>query len=228
MLGLLLVSLFSLARVVFASIYGVYPIANTVLSAGRLNTVRWIDDGTRPSIRNMGKVTIDLYVGESYIATLADLVDPRDLSTDVWISPSWRHNGSDYHMRFVCQHPPVTIYTADFTITGMTSLFPLHGPIIDPHNDSAASVVYFTPQLTLVLPDTTTVSNLKPVPSTTRASPTPSSSTTLQDEGSGLSGPRNGALTAGVRKRPTVDLERLKFRFVFVFWPTLIGITMAL
>ncbi len=131
-------------------------------------------------------------------------------------------------MRFVCQHPPVTIYTADFTITGMTSLFPLHGPIIDSHNDSAASVVYVTPQLTLVLPDTTTVSNLKPVPSTIRASPTPSSSTTLQDEGSGSSGPRNGALTAGVRKRPTVDLERLKFRFVFVFWPTLIGITMAL
>ena len=133
-------------------------------------------------------------------------------------------------MRFICQRPPLTIYTADFTITGISSLSPLDVPAIDAHNNSNPNIVYVTPELTLVLPDTTVVSTLKPTPSTVQASSTPPSITTLEDDGLNVPGSRqrNGPVVFGLCKRPTVDLERLKFRFVFIFWPTLVGISMAL
>ena len=47
-----------------ASIYPTNPIASTVLGAGRVNTIQWIDDGKWPTLDAMGPVKIDLYVGE--------------------------------------------------------------------------------------------------------------------------------------------------------------------
>ncbi|KAI0746712.1 hypothetical protein C8Q80DRAFT_1176900 [Daedaleopsis nitida] len=218
---------------VSAGIYGTFPIASSVLKAGRLNRVRWIDDGIPPSVQQVGRVKVDLYVGETYVETLADRVDPKHLSTDVWISPAWRHNGSDYHLRFVCQHPAITVYTAEFTITGMATLPPLDGPTLSSHNGSHPSIVYGTPPDTAV--STPKPSASKPLSTSVSTSPTPTSTSTVQDEdeaeGFGdymRTHPANDAVTLGPRKKPTVDLERLKFRFVFVFWPTLIGITMAL
>ena len=51
-----------LARLVYAGIYGTYPIASSVLSAGRLTTIRWIDDGKSPFVKDVGLVKIDLYI----------------------------------------------------------------------------------------------------------------------------------------------------------------------
>lgn len=39
---------------------------------------------------------------------------------------------------------------------------------------------------------------------------------------------KNSAGSSGPWKRNTVDMERLKFRLVFILWPLLIGVTMAL
>ena len=47
-----------------ARIYPTYPVASTVLSAGRVNTILWKDDGKWPSLYEMGPVTISLYVGQ--------------------------------------------------------------------------------------------------------------------------------------------------------------------
>ncbi|RPD65421.1 hypothetical protein L226DRAFT_242918 [Lentinus tigrinus ALCF2SS1-7] len=222
-----------IVQLVSANIYPTSPYSRTIFTAGRMNTVEWVDDGTQPYVEEMGLVKIDLYVGEDYVVTLADLIDPGSLSQDVWISPSWRHNGSDYHIRFICQEPAVTIYSADFTITGMTNLYPLDGPSIDDYNATDPNVVYVTPMLTLVLPGSTVVSALKPTPSTISPSPsaTAPSVSTYEDQGldSRMRGHRlSDAGVASIRKRTTVDMEYLKFQSVFVFWPTLIGIAMAL
>ncbi len=53
-----------LANYVSAGIYATYPVADTVLSAGRVATVEWTNDHSKPSITDMGPVNIDLYVGE--------------------------------------------------------------------------------------------------------------------------------------------------------------------
>ncbi|RDX54434.1 hypothetical protein OH76DRAFT_1397729 [Lentinus brumalis] len=219
------------ASLVSANIYPTTPYSSTVFNAGRMNTVEWMDDGMNPSVQDMGPLKIDLYSSETYITTLDELVDPTRLSQAVWISPSWMHNGSDYHMRFICEDPPLTVYTADFTITGMTDLTPFGGPYVDDHNNTDPNVVYVTPMLTLVLPDTTIVSALKPTPSTVSPKATAPPESTLEDEGfnSRMRGQvQSGAAAASIRKRPTVNLEYLKFRSVFVFWPSLIGIAMAL
>ncbi|KAI0717446.1 hypothetical protein C8T65DRAFT_805148 [Cerioporus squamosus] len=221
------------ASLVSANIYPTTPYSDTVFNAGRMNTVEWMDDGTEPSVQDMGLLKIDLYVFETHIATLADLIEPSSLSQDVWISPSWLHNGSDYHIRIICEDPSITVYTADFTITGMTNLYPFGGPSTTDNNNTDPNVVYVTPMLTLVLPESTIVSALKPTPSTLSPSGTAPSESTLEDEGfhSRMRGPgqlQSGAAAAGIRKRPTVNLEYLKFQSVFIFWPTLIGIAMAL
>lgn len=57
-----------LANCVSAGIYGTYPVADTVLSAGRVANVEWTNDHSKPSLTDMGPVNIDLYVGE--VATL--------------------------------------------------------------------------------------------------------------------------------------------------------------
>ena len=130
------------------------------------------------------------------------------------------------YLVFTCQKPKKEIYTADFTVTGMANDFPLEGPIVDTWNASAPNLVYITPEITLVLPNTTVVSTLKPTLAATASTTTapPMTITPPPDP------PRqaSSAQAVGVRKRPTVDLERLKFRFVFIFWPTIIGLTMAL
>ncbi|KAI0366017.1 hypothetical protein BV20DRAFT_1098000 [Pilatotrama ljubarskyi] len=219
------IALFSIQSV-RAAIYGTNPIASTVLSAGRITTIQWVDDHTKPSLSEMGPVKIDLYVGDSKVTTLADQVDPTSRSIDVWISPSLRHNGSDYHMRFICQQPPLTVYTADFTITDMASISPLDGLTIDAHNESAPIVTYITPRLTLVLPDTTIVSTLKPTPVTMR--PTATAPPLSVEEVDPPADAQTGAAVATLGKRPTIDVERFKFRLVFIFWPALVGISMAL
>lgn len=127
------------------------------------------------------------------------------------------------HMRFICQHPPVTAYTAEFTITDMATIYPLDGLSIDAHDEDAPTVTYITPALTLVLPDATIVSMLKPTLVTLRPSATaPPLSTEQADRPSGL---QKGAAMATL---PTLDIERFKFRIVFIFWPALVGISMAM
>lgn len=111
----------------------------------------------------------------------------------------------------------------------MADLYPFDGPLVDDHNATNPSVVYVTPMLTLVLPGSTVVSALKPTPTTLSPSATPPSVSTLEGQSSPTRGHvQSGASSAGIWKRPTVDMEYLKFQSVFIFWPTAIGIAMAL
>ncbi len=107
----------------------------------------------------------------------------------------------------------------------MSNLPPLDGPTIDTHNESALSIAYVPPKLTVTLP--TTTSTVKAIYSPSQPSGFAPPISSLETD-PGMQPSKAGSAAAGLRKRPTVDLERLKFRFVFIFWPTLIGITMAL
>ncbi|GJE92426.1 hypothetical protein PsYK624_085800 [Phanerochaete sordida] len=97
-------------------------------------------------------------------------------------------------------------------------------------NGTDAADALFTPYLTLVLPNTTTVSALAPQRTSARpaASAPPVSAS---DEDAYLhahgGGATSGAGGAGALGRH-IDFERLKFRLVFIIWPALVGITMAM
>ncbi|KAI1798278.1 hypothetical protein LXA43DRAFT_979611 [Ganoderma leucocontextum] len=212
-------------RTVSAGLFPTFPTTRSVLNAGHLIAVRWIDDEERPSINTMGPCRIDLFVANFYVINLGEGVDPKSGAANVWISPAWRHNGSNFYLRFTCEQPHHVAYTADFTVTGMSNLAPLDGPTIDAHNESAVSISYVSPRLTVVLP--TATSTVKPISSPSQPSAFAPPLASLESDPR-LQPGKTGSAAAGLRKRPTVDLERLKFRFVFIFWPTLIGITMAL
>ncbi|KZT02851.1 uncharacterized protein LAESUDRAFT_762503 [Laetiporus sulphureus 93-53] len=229
---------------VAAGLYGTRPIANTVLSAGRLSTVTWINDNTKPSLTEMGPVRIDLYYQDNYVATVADNVDPLSRHQKVWISPTWGPNGSDYHMRFICEDPPLTIYTADFTITAMDDTSPYGG---SEHDAEVSSSSYATKTSASVYTATFSLGPLS-ISTTFESSSTGQSSTSPSLTSSSINTPvststspvmtqtenpymdkaKTGASGSSIWRKTTVDLERIKFRLVFILWPVLIGVTMAL
>ncbi|KAH9919484.1 uncharacterized protein BXZ73DRAFT_92079 [Epithele typhae] len=208
-------ALLGFCALVSAGIYPTTPWTGSSFTAGRIETVRWRDDNTWPALEEMGVVDVRLHIGEISLGILAEHVAPTNFSAEIWISPAWGHNGSDYHLRFVCKEPKVTFYSADFTITGMSTDPPYEGPTIEDHNDTALGVVYITPQPTPVLPRTTTEPSATP------------SEESLARWKLPLDSP-NGAASSGLRTRPTAAVARLQFRILYIFWPTAMGLSMAL
>lgn len=58
---LLATSTLALFTLVSASLYPTQPIQSTVYYAGETALTTWIDDGSFPSLSNMGLITIQLY-----------------------------------------------------------------------------------------------------------------------------------------------------------------------
>jgi len=223
MFGAYLFCLVLLAAGALGNIYPTRPVANTVFSAGRTNSVTWINDGARPPLQQLGPMSIELYVGgDRHVATLASNVEPTKRSQKIWISPTLGHNGSDYHIRFVCEDPPQTIFTSDFTVTMMSDMVPFGGldsPRSEQDKYESTSVV------SLALPtDPVTPTLSAPSISTTMISPTASQ----VSDPNPYADKKTGSSGGSIWRRTSVDLERAKFRLVFILWPVLIGITMAL
>ncbi|KZT70569.1 hypothetical protein DAEQUDRAFT_810471 [Daedalea quercina L-15889] len=221
---------------VAASLYPTRPIANTVFSAGRMSTITWINDDTQPSVSQMGPVRIDLFSGDdNYVATLAQNIEPSRRSKSVWISPTLGPNASDYHLRFICEDPPVTVYTARFALVAMDDTPAYHrAGKLEPRSTSTA-------YLTLGSSATSSPASFATIPmslnsTTVSTSPSRMPSSTVRSSyaiPTSTSNPyrqqtQNSAGSSGSWKRGTVDMERLKFRLVFILWPFLIGMTLAL
>jgi len=221
---------------VTAALYGTRPIANTVLSAGRMSSITWINDNQRPSLREMGPMKVDLYVGgDTYVATLAENVDPTSRSQKVWISPTWGPNGSDYHLRFICEDPPLTIYTAEFTITAMDDTLPYHGAEKAVAQSTSMTTMKTTSPTVSVatfsmghLNASTVSSGVTSTASTSTTASSRVSSASTQTTNPHMDKAKSGAAGGSLWKRTSVDLERIKFRMVFILWPMLIGMTLAL
>ncbi|KAL5524900.1 hypothetical protein ACEPAF_8769 [Sanghuangporus sanghuang] len=106
-----------------ASLYPTQPIAKTVFRGGSYNNISWIDNDAvqGSSLAQLGKLRIDLWAGKmKRVATLATDVDPQQMFQSVYISPLLWENASNFVIRFKSLEPPETIYTADFSITNMT------------------------------------------------------------------------------------------------------------
>jgi len=206
-------------KFVSSSLYPTRPIADTTFISGQLASITWIDDNThKPQLLQMGPLKIDLYAGKhTYVKTLANNVSPGARSLNVTLPTNLSAYGSAYTLRFTSKRPaPLTVYTALFTIIDNATAFELN-PI------STANINGTQLLLTLVLPSSTIVSELTPTPSfaassTVVANPLPSSS-------DGLNRVLNGGVsTTGKR----FDMEKFKFRLVFIVWPALIGLSMAM
>ncbi|TCD68133.1 hypothetical protein EIP91_011498 [Steccherinum ochraceum] len=255
---------------VSASLYPTYPLAKTVWKGGRVECVTWVDNGAPPKLEDMGRVDVELYVnGHTHVATLAKNVNPESKYHQFKVLPSWGPDDHNYHVRFVSQHPPSTVYTADFTIEDMhynstaayshaiaeegkhaaTATAAATNGNTEQKLTSTTSVSLYTPVMTLVLPDTTIVSTLAPTtpkPTLSKgpsqgiaaaaATPMPTTpSIVIQPDpnadgekvhGGTISSSKKTSNASATTRR--VDMEKLKFRVVFILWPVLIGLSMAL
>ncbi|CCM01780.1 uncharacterized protein FIBRA_03847 [Fibroporia radiculosa] len=235
MLGIHIFAMLFYVASVASSVYPTRPIAKTVMGAGRLSSVTWINDKTWPSLSEMGPMKIDLYLeDDTFVATLAKNVDPTRRSQKIWISPTWGPNGSEYHMRFICETPPLTVYTADFTITAMDDTSPFQGAekaVISSTVGGAEAAMSTSSAIAPYPSSPSTMTTSSTVSSTTQTSSptsTTSSPTGTQTHNPYMNKAKTGASGGGLWTRTTVDLERVKFRLVFILWPMMIGITMAI
>ncbi|KAL5511004.1 hypothetical protein ACEPAG_3723 [Sanghuangporus baumii] len=230
-------SLFSAASV-NASLYPTRPIANTVFRGGSYNNISWIDNDAVPgfSLAQLGELEIDLWVDEivftdiestsqKRLAILATGVDPQQKFQSVYISPLLWDNASNFVIRFKSLKPPETIYTADFSMINMTGNRTAH---LDKNlhqslTNSAALTVSSSSSSagSSSVPDvgyndlvtvTKEMSN-----SNTVSFPEPTSADAVAAMvNSASNGVRHG-------RRPS-----MQFNFVFVLFPALFGLALAL
>ena len=137
------------------------------------------------------------------------------------------------YLRFISDDPPSTTYTSRFTLAAMDDTPPYHRsgqaqtrsttyPVLE--DNATSSLVSSSSAPTSLNTSSTSMTSTRLSTSTVSSSyviPTSTSNPYRQQN-------KNSAGSSGSWKRNTVDMERLKFRLVFILWPLLIGVTMAL
>ncbi|KAF9648362.1 hypothetical protein BDM02DRAFT_3187221 [Thelephora ganbajun] len=217
-----------------ASLYPTSPVADTVYDAGRQNLVEWIDDDPTPHLYEISVLKVDLYHdNDEFIDTLATGVDPVNRALNVEL-PLDVAEHDRYYLQFTCEEPPLTVYTAYFTIrntrtlgpnsTNGTSSLELPADVEDISTALSGDSQLTLPSELLSTPAVPNMTDISWVPLTaTSVSSTSESIAVFPTSGPPRyepTVPRNAA-----RGTRSVDW---KFRFVFILWPSLFGLIMAL
>ncbi|KAJ3782568.1 hypothetical protein GGU10DRAFT_389773 [Lentinula aff. detonsa] len=221
-------------HIISARLYPTRPVSGTVYHCGKCDPITWMDDGKNPSMQNLGLLTVDLYCKDQYVFTI-EQADP-DAEMLMFCPPSphdfqWPQGCNAYTLLFNGDNPSEnqTIYTHDFRISGTSRAAKVEFMNHTIAGNPALRTALGVGSQTLTISPTTSVSQVPT--STTPASLTDerhrsdTSATTIYADPltSTDRSHRNGASFTR-----SIDMEKLKFRFVFIVWPALIGISMAL
>ncbi|KAG1813667.1 uncharacterized protein BJ212DRAFT_1588642 [Suillus subaureus] len=209
-------------KLVSASLYPIQPIQNTVYYSGQSALTKWIDDGTYPLLTDMGGITIELYCdSDTYLATLARNVTPGAMSCQLDIPRSVVYDGSNFTLRYITNTPyDMIIYSADFRIAVQGDSLPTATHL----NASSVTSSSSTTSENLFFQATTTPSSSSgstPSPSLTNLAIPP----LRPGDVGNIDQPSRSRLGNAAGR---IDIEKLKFRVVFILWPALLGVTMAL
>ncbi|KIK63300.1 hypothetical protein GYMLUDRAFT_83847 [Collybiopsis luxurians FD-317 M1] len=223
------------ARLASARLYPTCPVQGTVYYSRKCDPITWKDDEKSPNMRDMGLISVDLYMGEKFIYTIDQTY--ADAGSIMFCPPSpedfdWPKNSESnfFTIRFKGDGENCTVYTHDFRISGISSL-------------DATSLNTFSEFVQA--PGTSTLTASSSIATATSSTSTlnhqrPSgydtSSTTVYADplpGSGKDGKvdinrAHHKYHGGAFSWKAMDTEKMKFRFVFIVWPALIGICMAL
>ncbi|KAJ7767969.1 hypothetical protein DFH07DRAFT_1058453 [Mycena maculata] len=218
---LFLLALFA-PKLAVASLYPTNPTASTSVEAGTPLQITWEEGHGRPQLINIGLLEILLYTpDDEYVATLAHVSAITRIHTAL-MPPNCTHG--TYVIIFKSKTLPKDVYTANFVVTPAItdSALPYVPPQLGADDLNATH-----PLLTLVLPSSTIVSDLAPTlefaaATTISASPLPVGG------GGGANLNRVHSPSSGANPRKASDFRNARFRLLFVVWPALIGISMAL
>ncbi|KZV62485.1 hypothetical protein PENSPDRAFT_658074 [Peniophora sp. CONT] len=124
------------AQSALAKLYMVAPVASTTWAVGTDVTVQWQDDGSSPSLAEMGVSSLGVYAGNSIQQTLLQQVGTMDVSVNnsitFKINTDIGPNGqSVYFMRFSSESLkdatntayPAQSFSAMFAVSGSTGTF---------------------------------------------------------------------------------------------------------
>ncbi|KAL1745223.1 hypothetical protein HDZ31DRAFT_36888 [Schizophyllum fasciatum] len=242
---------------VHGALYPTRPIRKTALQVGKQEVIKWTDDGRAPHVSQMGPVKIDLYAANNtYLCTLSQAVDPSDRAVAVALPPDLDYSAPRYALHFVPERSRyATVYTADFLIRDTTPA--VETDMIPFAATMAPSETVAPHLLTLVLPSTTLTSTLPGIAALPTATHLTVTAPSMQqantpdeeareedgDEDEDAGGSRNvssvyhppvkhheynSALRGlGWSTSGNIDWERFKFKLVFIVWPAMVGISMA-
>ncbi|TRM60996.1 hypothetical protein BD626DRAFT_584870 [Schizophyllum amplum] len=235
------------------ALFPTQPIRKTVFYAGNEETVTWVDDGRAPHVDRLGRLKVDLYAANNtFLYTLGHDIDATDGALSVTLPPDLDYSASHYALHFVPQHARYgIIYTADFVIRNAkpsTEVVPFLATATSNVTVPAAVVTFVLPSTTLtstlvgaasVLPSHATIT----APSLQQAN-IPEEEAQREDDMDDDEDSRN---VSSVYRPPTnpleynsalrgfgwpsagpVDWERFKFKLVFIVWPALVGVSMAI
>ncbi|KAI0657598.1 hypothetical protein C8Q70DRAFT_1002719 [Cubamyces menziesii] len=112
------------------------PVASTSWAAGQQQTISWKDDGSSPSLADLGECSISVYVGsqtqQTLIQAIATNVNVATTSSVVFTpDASTGENGAYYFIRVESasfkdpNNPqyPAEAFSSKYTMTGMTGTF---------------------------------------------------------------------------------------------------------
>ncbi|KAI0332183.1 hypothetical protein GY45DRAFT_505723 [Cubamyces sp. BRFM 1775] len=112
------------------------PVASTSWAAGQQQTISWKDDGSSPSLADLGPCTISVYVGsqtqQTLVQAIANNVDVSTTSSVVFTpDANAGENGAYYFIRVESvnfkdpNNPqyPAEAFSSKYTMTGMTGTF---------------------------------------------------------------------------------------------------------
>ncbi|KAI5118369.1 hypothetical protein M0805_008697 [Coniferiporia weirii] len=217
-----------------AGLFPTQPIAKTIFYSGAWNNVTWIDTESKPHLHELGGMLMELWTDADldhsampkYVTTLASEVDPRAMYRNVYFPSEPCGKAPKFVIRFLSATAPKAIYTADFHIScnGTASSDKLRqGP---PANASTLSVSSSSATGSMSMSGLPNGGNNDLV--TVTMETTASSSPTLAPSGSMNSDAattvENDALGRGRHVRRT----NTQFNVIFVFFPALFGLALAL
>ncbi|KAF8836794.1 hypothetical protein BDN67DRAFT_936311 [Paxillus ammoniavirescens] len=202
-----------------ASIYPTQPIQATVWTVEQPVLVTWVDDWQYPTLDVMGPCQISLYRDtDTYLIKLASGVDPQSKSQQVTVPADVLKDGA---LRFVTDTPlDIVIYSADFTINPANTTHVSATSTVGVGSGSSSNST--SAARTSATGPAPISSNRSSEPSTVVVPPSRPGDVGGQQQSQGSRQPKSNS--AGRR----IDIEKIKFRLVFVIWPVLMGITMAL
>ncbi|KDQ53972.1 hypothetical protein JAAARDRAFT_197072 [Jaapia argillacea MUCL 33604] len=225
---------------VHASLYPTRPTSTTSYTAGHNASIAWTDSSSPPHLSEInGTMKIELYAGDNvFLSVLKDGLDPLEMGCEVYIPGKLGTGYSNYTMRFITTQPPQTIYTSYFTIANAST----------PNRTTAATSTIQTQTamqplvLTITIPPSNPSTFVDPATYIDAASPSQSIPDSLSQQSvttfyppayTTYPGSNNQITSSAFSSNGKLgprgwDFEKLKFRVVFILWPALIGITMAL
>jgi len=112
------------------------PIASTVFSGGKTNTITWIDNGQAPTLANFGPSRVSIYVGNAQQQTPLQLIAPsvdvsKNNSIEFTVDPTIGPDGTEYFIRVeslslkdaAAPQYPALAFSAKFRLDHMTGTF---------------------------------------------------------------------------------------------------------